>query len=354
MKPATPRPELGEIQPYAAPQPPARVRLNTNESPHSPPAEVVEEILSAARDLELNRYPDSDATELFRALADHLGTSLESLWIANGSNEILLHLFLAFGGPGRTCLTFEPTYSLHSTIPRLAGTSLVKAERTENFVVDVEAAVALVREAGPDIVMLCSPNNPSGGVEPLGTTELLLQETPGLVVVDEAYIDFADKGDSALRMLDRYENLVVVRTFSKAWRLASMRLGYMVADPRVAGEMSRVRLPYHLAGVTQAAGRAVLEHIDAMAKSIEAIRKERDRLVPELGALGATVYPSKANFILFRVDDATRVWNALLDKGVLVRNYSGHRLLRGCLRVTVGLPEENDAFVSAIQEVLDG
>ena len=354
MTRAAPRPGLEEVQPYAAPQPPARVRLNTNESPYAPPPEVLEEILAALRAAELNRYPDRDATDLFRALAAHLGMSSDSLWVANGSNEILLHLFLAFGGPDRTCLTFEPTYSLHSTIARLTGTAIVTAERGEQFLIDRDTAVAVVKEKRPDIVMLCSPNNPSGGVEPLATTEVLLAEAPGLVVLDEAYIDFAEEGDSALPLVRRWDNLVIVRTFSKAWRLAAMRLGYMMADPGIADAMTKVRLPYHLSEVTQAAGRAVLEHIDAMRDSIVAIRKERDRLAPELADLGAAVYPSRANFILFRVADAAGVWNGLLDRGVLVRNYSGHRSLQGCLRVTVGLPEENDSFLGAMREVVDG
>lgn len=346
------RPDLEDLEPYVSPQRPARFRMNTNESPHPPPPALVEEVIDGLRTVELNRYPDKDARRLRTRLAEHADWAEDGLWIANGSNEVLMHLFLAFGGGGRSALTFEPTYSLHSIIPRIAGTQVVSLRRAETFEIDVESAVDAVREHRPEIVMVCSPNNPTGHCEPVATVRALLETTSGLVVVDEAYGEFADPGDSVAPLLAEHTNLVVVKTFSKAWRLAGVRAGYLVADPAIVSDLDRVGLPYHLSTFTQLAAEAALRHRDESLAAAQEVAAQRDRIAVELGALGLKTYPSKANFVLFEVDDPSSVWEALLARGVLVRSYAGRPGLARCLRVTAGLPEETDAFLSAMGEVL--
>ena len=347
------RADLRDLEPYVSPQLPARVRLNTNESPYPPPDAVVEEITRRLAGSELNRYPDGEARSLLDALADHCGWDREGLWIANGSNEVFLHLFLAFGGPERTSLTFEPTYSLHTQIPRITGTGTLHVPRDQNFNVDLDAAVAAIRSERPDIVILCSPNNPTGNTEPIATVEALLAETSGIVVVDEAYIEFAAEGASVRPLLSTREGLVITRSFSKAWRLAGVRLGYLMGAPDLVGELARVRLPYHLSQLVQAVGATALGHRAEMLAVMEQILVERDRLVTEMQAMGVRTYPSAANFVLFEVPQAGDVWQALLDRGVLVRNYASVPGLEGCLRVTAGRPGETEEFLSALQEVLE-
>lgn len=347
------RPGLGELAPYSAPGGPARVRLNTNESPHPPPQDVVDEIVAAVQGSALNRYPDRDATELRRRLADFIGLDPSQIWIANGSNEVLLHLMLAYGGAGRTALVFEPTYSLHSIVARIAGTGVEAGERNDDFLIDVDAAMDVTRRIQPDVMMLCSPNNPSGRSEPLVSTEALAEQDVGLVVVDEAYGEFAGTEASAFRLLDQHPNLVVVRTFSKAWSLAGIRLGYAVADANVIEDLRRVGLPYHLSVVAQVAGTAILRHAAALSDSVASIVSERDRLIEGLRGLDVMTVGSDANFVLFRAGDAARVWQGLLDRGVLVRHYLGDPRLNDFLRVTAGLPEETDSFIAALEEVLD-
>ncbi len=351
--PLSVRPDLADSRPYISPQIPARYRLNTNESPYAPPQAVINDVIEAMQQLALNRYPDRDATTLFDAIAAHVGWPKEGLWVANGSNEVFLHLFLTFGGHGRKSLTFEPTYSLHSLIPRIAGTSTIQVERGAEWEIALDQALEAIETQRPEIVIVCSPNNPTGGVEPLTTIEALLQATPGLVVVDEAYVEFTAPGETAMPLLGRYPNLVVTRSFSKAWRLAGARLGYMLADPQLIADLRRVRLPYHLSAMTQLIGEAALRHTDETLELVSALVAERDRIAIELQARGLKVFPSRANFVLFEVPDPPAVWQSLLDRGVLVRRYADEARLERCLRVTCGLSEETDAFLAALREVLD-
>jgi histidinol-phosphate aminotransferase len=345
------RPDIADLDPYVSPSLPARYRLNSNESPYPPPARLVAEVTEKLADLAFNRYPDNEAVALYRAIAQRNAWSVDGIWVANGSNEIFLHLFLAFGGPQRSALLFSPTYSLHSSIPRITGTSVSQVDRTERFLIDLDAGAETIRRERPDVVIVCSPNNPSGASEPLATTRALADEAPGLVVVDEAYIEFAEEGESAAALLHDHPNLVIVRTFSKAWRLAGVRIGYMLADPATVSELRRVRLPYHLSSIAQAMGLAALEHASETLEAVREVVAERERLALELQAMGVMAHPSRANFILFEVDDPDSAWGALLERGVLVRNYSGNRGLERCLRVTVGLPEENSAFLEAFREI---
>lgn len=349
--PLSVRNDLVSVAPYISPQQPARYRMNTNESPYAPPPELVTEVAAEIEEIALNRYPDRDANDLYDAMSQHLAWPREGLWIANGSNEVFMHLFLAFGGPGRSGMLFDPTYTLHTLIPTIASTRVISLQRADDFTIDLDAAVESITSERPEIVIVCSPNNPTGGVEPLAAIRVLAEEAPGLVVVDEAYIEFAHADESVRPLLEEYDNLVLVKTFSKAWRLAGVRIGYMLAQPSLISELARVRLPYHLSAPTQVVGRAALRHASQTLDLVRSISEERDRIALELQALGVLTYPSRANFVLFEVDDPQRVWRALLDRDVLVRSYPDHPRLQKCLRVTAGLPEETEAFITAMREI---
>ncbi|MDQ3983183.1 MAG: histidinol-phosphate transaminase [Actinomycetota bacterium] len=346
------RADLDDIDPYVSPQLPARLRMNTNESPYRPPRRLTDTLVRAVEDMSLNRYPDRDATALVDALAARWEWPRGGIWVANGSNEAFMHLFLAFGGPGRTALTFEPSYSLHSLIPRLALTEVAHVPRDRSYRIDPGVAAGWIEQRRPDIVVVCSPNNPTGDCTPLEVIQELLRVAPGLVVVDEAYGEFAAAGTGAFPLLRDHPNLVVVRTFSKAWRLAGVRIGYMLAAPEVVSAMAVVRLPYHLSSLAQAVGVAALEAEEETMDAVAAITFERERIAGGLADLGLRPLPSQANFVLFEVGDAPSVWKALYERGVLIRSYEGSAALGSCLRVTVGLPEENDAFLSALEDVV--
>jgi len=349
-----PRDDLRALEGYHSPQLDVSVRLNTNESPYAPPPEFVDAWLDALRGIELNRYPDRGARDLRAALAESIGQPVERVFCANGSNEVLQTLLLTYGGASRSALVFEPSYALHSHIARITGTGVVTGERADDFTVDPGAAVRLVREHDPAVAFLCSPNNPTGTVEPAGTVDVLLDAAAGLVVVDEAYGEFADR--SALDLVTEARPLVVVRTFSKVWSLAALRLGFCVAPTWVVEELEKVVLPYHLPAASQLAGTVALGYRTEMDARVAALVRERQRLETELATVpGITVFPSGANFVLLRVHgDGHAVWQRLVDRGVLVRDFSGWPRLEECLRVTVGTPEENDAFLTALRAAVPG
>ncbi|WP_327041518.1 histidinol-phosphate transaminase [Micromonospora ureilytica] len=345
------RADLRGLSPYGAPQLDVPVRLNTNENSHPVPEPVVEAIgkALAAELRELNRYPDRDAVALRADLADYLGHGLtaEHVWAANGSNEIQQQLLQAFGGPGRSALGFVPAYSMHPLLALGTSTRWVPAERGVDFGLTAEEAVAQVREHQPDVVFLCSPNNPTGTALDPAVIAAVLDVAPGMVVVDEAYAEFARPGTvSALAVLPGHPRLVVTRTMSKAFGFAGGRLGYLAADPAVVRAVQLVRLPYHLSALTQAAARAAVAHRDALLGTVSAIMAQRDRIVATLRERGLRVADSDANFVLFEVGgDQTVVWNALLAQGVLVRDVG----LPGWLRVTAGTAAETNAFLSAME-----
>ncbi|GAB2762853.1 histidinol-phosphate transaminase [Salinifilum aidingensis] len=352
------REDLRGRSPYGAPQLETRVRLNTNENPFPPPAELVADVAESVREAAsaLHRYPDRDAVALRADLAAYLtrstGVSLgtENLWAANGSNEVLQQLLQAFGGPGRTALGFEPSYSMHPILASGTRTEWVSAPRRADFGLDGERAAALVAEKRPDVVFVTSPNNPTG--QSLGLAELrrVLQAAPGVVVVDEAYAEFSSE-PSALHLLAEFPaKLVVSRTMSKAFAFAGGRLGYLAAAPAVIEALLLVRLPYHLSVVTQAAARAALRHADATLGSVRRLSDERDRVATALRGMGFSVVPSDANFILFgRFAEQHRAWQRYLESDVLIRDMG----ITHYLRTTVGTPEENDAFLAASKGVLD-
>ena len=348
------RADLAGLEPYGAPQLDVPVRLNTNENPYPPPAPVVAAIAAAAAEAaaSLNRYPDRDAIALRADLAGYLGHALTArhLWAANGSNEILQQLLQAFGGPGRTALGFEPSYSMHPLIAKTTGTGWVSGRREDDFRLDAGHAAALVREVAPDLVFLTSPNNPTGTALPLGAIEAVCAAAPGMVVVDEAYAEFARDGThSALTLLPGFGRLVVTRTMSKAFALAGARVGYLAAAPAVVDALLLVRLPYHLSALTQAAARAALSHAPDLLGRVAELRAERDRTVAWLRGSGLDVAESDANFVLFGgLRDRHASWQGLLDAGVLVRETGPP----GWLRVTIGTPDEMAAFRCALTGVL--
>ena len=352
-----PRADLVELSGYHSPQLDVQVRLNTNESPYPPPPAFIETWLEAQRSIPLHRYPDRAATDLRRAMGTTLGQPLERVFCANGSNEVLQTILLTYGGHGRRVAVFEPTYALHSHIARITGTTVVVGERTDDFSVSPTEAGILIGAERPSVVMLCSPNNPTGTTSPRATVEALLGSVidhgPGLLVVDEAYGEFADW--SALELVADDVPLVVVRTYSKVWSLAAVRLGFAVGPASVVAQLEQVVLPYHLSAPTQLAGLAALRFDAEMRSRVETLVAERERLVRELRRLpDLTVYPSGANFVLVRTDgDGSAVWDRLVAAGVLVRDFSRWPRLDDCLRITVGTPEEDDRMLAALRGALE-
>ncbi|WP_404829260.1 histidinol-phosphate transaminase [Streptomyces albicerus] len=356
------RDELRGKSPYGAPQLDVPVRLNTNENPYPLPEPLVERIVERVREAarNLNRYPDRDAVELRTELAKYLtktgkyAVGVENVWAANGSNEVIQQLLQTFGGPGRTAIGFEPSYSMHGLISRGTGTGWISGPRNEDFTIDLVAAEKAIAENRPEVVFITTPNNPTGNAVPPETVLALYEAAqaakPSMVVVDEAYIEFSH-GDSLLPLLEGRPNLVVSRTMSKAFGAAGLRLGYLAAHPAVVDAVQLVRLPYHLSAVTQATALAALEHTDTLLGYVEQLKAERDRLVAELRAIGYDVTESDANFVQFgRFDGSAgshEAWQKILDRGVLVRDNG----VPGWLRVSAGTPEENDAFLDAVREL---
>ena len=351
-----PRDDLVALEGYHSPQLDVDVRLNTNESPYPPPREFVDSWLGALAEVPLHRYPDRGARRLREGLATHHGQCIDRVFCANGSNEVLQTLLLTYGGAGRRALVFEPTYALHSHIARITGTQTVTGERTDDFTVSPTEAGLLIAAERPAVVFLCSPNNPTGTVESRATVEALLgavvDHGPGLLVVDEAYGEFADW--SALELVADDLPLVVVRTYSKVWSMAAMRLGFCVAPPAIVGELEKVVLPYHLDALKQAAGRLALDYRAEMEARVASLVEERGRLEAALSELEVDVWPSGANFVLFRPRHRSgdEVWRSLVERSVLVRNCASWPGLDGCLRVTLGTPPEDDRFLEALQEAL--
>jgi histidinol-phosphate aminotransferase len=348
-----PVPVRGDLQAltrYHSPVVDVPVRLNVNESPYPPPDGWREELAAALAAVEWHRYPDRTALALRAAIADWHGVRPDQVFAANGSNEVLQTLLLAYGGTDRTAVTFEPTYQLHGHIARITGTTVVEGERAGDFTLDPAPARALIESTHPAVTFLCSPNNPTGLVEPPAVIRAVVDAAPGLVVVDEAYAQFADW--SALDLVDDEVPLVVVRTFSKTWSMAAARLGYLVGPRWVVDALDRVVLPYHLDAAKQLAGRLALRHVAEMDARVKQIVAERERLAEALQRLPVDSFPSGANFILFRPADGPAVWQALVDRGVLVRDCSSWPRLANCLRVTVGTPEENNRFLAALDGAL--
>jgi histidinol-phosphate aminotransferase len=348
------RPELVGQEPYGAPQLDVPVCLNVNENPYPPSEQVITEIAAAVAvaGRSINRYPERDALELRADLARYLGHGLnaEQIWAANGSNEVMLHVLLAFAGPGRRVLSFAPTYSMYPEYARDTHSQWCTVPRRDDFTIDPHSARTAVLDLQPHVVVITSPNNPTGTAVDLDTIRAICDVAPGVVVVDEAYYEFARTGTpSALELLPHYPRLAVSRTMSKAFAFAAGRLGYLAAAPAFIEALRIVRLPYHLSALTQAAARVALAHAPEMLAGVDQLRRTRDDLGAWLAAQGLVVAESDANFVLFgRFADRHAVWQALLDRGVLIRETGPE----GWLRVSAGTPAEMQAFKDALAAVL--
>jgi histidinol-phosphate aminotransferase len=350
--PIEPRADLALMEGYHSPQLEVAVRLNTNEAPVPPPAAFAERLVAALGEIDWHRYPDRSYAALRAAIAGLHGVAPEQVFAANGSNEVLQTLCLTYGGPGRTAAVFEPTYALHGHIARITGTSVAVGERDADFALDVDEVRSVLAETSPAITFLCSPNNPTGMIEPESLVRTVADEAPGLVVVDEAYGQFAPW--SALELVDGERPLVVTRTFSKTWSMAAARLGYLVGPAWLVAQLDKVVLPYHLDALKQVAGTVALGLEEEMRARVAGIVEERGRLVAALTDLPVDVWRSAANFVLFRPRERSgdQVWKDLVERSVLVRNCASWPRLDGCLRVTIGTPAEDDAFLDALRQVL--
>ena len=351
------RDELCGDKAYGAPQLHVDVRLNTNENPYPPSDALVEDFIARVRSVasDLNRYPERDAVELRTELARYISratgvdATVDNVWAANGSNEVLHQLLQAFGGPGRRALGFTPSYSMHPLLSKGTHTEFVSCPRGEDMRIDMDAALQAIADSHPDVVFVTTPNNPTGDVTSLEDIERIVQASPGIVIVDEAYAEFSD-GPSAVTLIERYPaKLVVSRTMSKAFDFAGGRLGYFVASPAFVEAVLLVRLPYHLSSLSQLAAIVALRHSEDTLATVAVLAKERDRVSEALTAMGYSLVPSASNFVFFGLfDDAASAWQQFLDRGVLIRDVG----VEGYLRATIGLPEENDAFLRAAQAII--
>lgn len=355
------RDDVALMEGYHSPQVDVRVRLNTNEAPDPPPEAFVESLAVAISGIAWHRYPDRSATALRARIAEVEGVEVPgglraaNVFAANGSNEVLQTVCLAYGGAGRSVLTHEPTYALHSHIARVCGTEVVEGVRRDDFTLDVDDVVARIGAVRPSITFLCSPNNPTGRLEERDTVLAVLdavESVDGLLVVDEAYGQFSPW--SALSLVGEDRSVVVSRTFSKTWSAAALRLGYLVGPEWCVDELDKVVLPYHLDAMKQLAGLLALDHLDEMRARVARLVEQRGRVATALDALPVDQWPSAANFILFRPRHRSgdEVWAELVERSVLVRNCASWPGLTDCLRVTLGTPEENDEFLAALGEVL--
>ena len=346
------QPNLEGITPYDPKYLPAKIYLSANENPSNVPEEVQLEIRKALKSFSFNRYPDPLANELRDLIAEANGLSRENVLLGNGGDELLFNLALCWGGPGRKFLNVPPTFSVYEANARLTGTEVVNIPRKENFDIDEEAVLARMAEGDIDFAVITSPNNPTGKMASETFLKKLLDSSDALVMVDEAYFEFSRF--SMRPYLDQYENLIILRTFSKAFSLAGVRMGYVLANPGVIREFLKVRQPYSVDSVSQAIATAVFKNRSLFVPGINQIIEQRGVLIEELNKLpGVTAFDSDSNYVLFRVDGADKVWEQLYSRGVLVRDFSHAQYLTDCLRVSVGSPEENKQFLAALGQILN-
>ncbi len=341
---------------YYSPQVQADIRLNNNESPYLPPEGWMESFLDKVRTLELNRYPERRYQLLRDSIAQFHKVSPENIFCANGSNEVLQCLLLAYGGPGRKALVFEPTYLLHSHIAKITGTSTLSLDRDEEYLIDHKKAVENISTLQPDIIFICSPNNPTGLCEPCETVRKLYEHGKGLVILDEAYGEFATwngLGEFDINKIDR--RLAIIRTFSKTWSLAGVRLGYLIANPEIVRACELVALPYRISSLTALAGQLALEYRSELDIRVSNIVKGREWLYEEMAPMPLQVLKSESNFVTFRPErvDSSLVFDRLLENSVLVRKCTSWPRLSGFLRVTVGTTSENEGFVQSLSKALE-
>ncbi|MRS11710.1 MAG: histidinol-phosphate transaminase [Actinobacteria bacterium] len=350
-----PRPELENIAAYDAKDVRADVRLSANENPHNLPGEILDKLADRVRgDIDFNRYPDPMSTHLRTLIAEANGLEPSNVLVGNGGDELILDIVLGWGGPGRVLVDMPPTFSMYGIDARMTGTNVIEVPRLADFSVDGELLMDVVRERDPDIIVVSNPNNPTGTMVPETLLIDLLKATDALVLVDEAYFEFSRQ--TMRPHMERHHNLVILRTFSKAFSLAGLRAGYLLAHEDVVRELTKVRQPYSVNRFTQAAAALTFRERMVFEAGIREAMRNRDRLLHGLSAItGVEVFPSEANFVLFRVAHASAVWRDLLhDHSVLVRDFSRTPGLEDCLRVTVGSDEEIERFLKAMDEIMAG
>jgi len=347
-----PREQIQAMSGYHSAQVDVPVRLNTNESPFPPPDAWLDAVADIARSIQWNRYPDRGATDLRETIARRHNVSLANIFVANGSNEVIQTILLAYGGAGRCIATFEPTYQMYSQIARVTGAEVVQGERRADLTLDALEIERVLTRHKPSVSFLCNPNNPTGIIEPRENLEAMLAHTTGVVVVDEAYAEFSEW--SAIDMVSEDKPLAVTRTFSKTLSMAALRVGYVVAPKQMIADLEIAVLPYHLDSFKQAATIAALGFVSEMEERVDLIKSERARIFAAINDMDCDVWPSGSNFILFRPRSsaAAAVWQRMVDAGVLVRDFSTVQRLSGCLRVTVGTADENSAFLGALSTAL--
>ncbi|MBI4743718.1 MAG: histidinol-phosphate transaminase [Actinobacteria bacterium] len=346
-----PRQDLAGLKPYSVPKVSAKIKLDANESPFNLPFEIISEIKSEFDGFLFNRYPDPLSTGLKRKIANYYGLSEECVGVGNGADEIIECLLLAYGGRGRMSLAFEPTFSMYQIISKITATEFISLRLDNSFSISLDKTISTIKRFKPYLIFICSPNNPSGNIAPKKTIEEILNQTDALVIVDEAYGEFSKQ--SVVDLLGSYPNLVVLRTFSKVFCLASLRVGYMLADSEIVTELNKVRLPYSYNSFSQMAAAKVFERRDIFDSFVEKIISERERIMKALREMkGVYPFPSDANFILFRTEiNSDEVFKKLLGYGILTRSFEGDPLLENCLRVTVGSAEENNEFLKALERI---
>jgi len=355
MTPRAPRTAVIDLQAYDGSMPDVELIMAANESPFTLPESVLTTVEAGVRDFAYRCYPDATATRLRELLAAHNGLAADQVLVGNGGDELLLDLIAAWGGPDRTMLQFPPTFSMYGVYAHLLETRIVDCPRdADSFALDTQAAVARLRAGDVDLCFVDTPNNPSGTLTAEADIKALLEASDALVVVDEAYCEFS--GVTALPLLERYANLVILRTFSKAFSLAGLRLGYALACPEVIQTLMKVRMPYSVNAFSQWVGELAISEGAAFEPALKTLRAERERLYQTLAATdGLRVWPSAANYLLLRVEGAHEVWRRLLDDhGIYIRDFSSASGLTDCLRVTVGTPEQNDRFIDALSQAMKG
>lgn len=345
------RPELEDLTPYDAHEPHAAINLASNENSQNLPTELLEKLAEGTADFPFNRYPDPMADKLRTLIADANGLEADNVLIGNGGDELIFDLLLAWGGPGRKLLNIPPTFAMYAIDAQMTGTEVVAIPRLADFSVDADAVIARLADGDIDVVYIAHPNNPTGNLQPETFLIDVLNATDALVLVDEAYFEFSRH--TMRPHMERHPNLVILRTFSKAFSLAAMRVGYLLAHPDVISELTKVRQPYSVNRFSQWVASLVFRERVVFEGEIREIVRQRDVLMHGLSSLeGIEVFPSEANFVLFRVPHASAVWRDLLhNHEILVRDFSRTPQLEDCLRVSVGSPAENAAFLKAMGEI---
>lgn len=345
------QPRLADIVPYDPKYLPAQEYMSANENPRNVPEAIRQEILDEISKLSLNRYPDPLGNELRDMIAEANGLTRDCVILGNGGDELLFNIALAWGGPGRKMLNVPPTFSVYEANAFLTGTEVVNVERTETFDIDEDAVIDRVSQGDIDYVIVTSPNNPTGKVITEEFAERLLNASDALVMVDEAYFEFSRF--TVLPLLKKHKNLVILHTFSKAYSLAGVRLGYLLANQEVIREFIKVRQPYSVDAVSQAIAKVVYRNRSVFEKEVDEIITERDALKERLCDLGGVeVFDSDSNYLMIRIEKADEIWQKLYDKGVLIRDFSHAPLLENCLRVSIGTPEENTIFFDTLTEIM--